>query len=186
MPSSGAGGAGEQPHQRRMARLFGRRRTAIEREMERLFARKQAVFSPVPFNRAKAIMGIFRIASRALIESVRMQLFSRCAVRQIQVDCAAAAELIRDLVAAEDGSVVDGLLDEVTALAALRCVERPQKRVPLAGRMAAPGAAGAAAAAAAVAAATAGIDPELDDLLLEQSVVEEVCKRSRRRPESFL
>lgn len=106
---------------RRLGRPFGRRRTAIEREMERLFARKQRVFSAVPFSRTKAVMGVFRIAARAVLEFIRGLYFNASAVQQLQVDCAAASCAIRELVQPEDASVVDGFFDEIVASAALRC-----------------------------------------------------------------
>lgn len=111
----------QQTH-RRLGRPLGRRRTAIEREMERLFARKQRVFSGVPFSRTKAVMGVFRIAARAILEFVRDRYFDISYTQQLQVDCAAASCTIRELVQPEDASVVDGFFDEIVASAAARCI----------------------------------------------------------------
>ncbi|KAL8435089.1 hypothetical protein ACSSS7_002679 [Eimeria intestinalis] len=119
--SPAAGGTTAQP-QRRLGRPLGRRRTAIEREMERLFARKQQVFCAVPCSRTKAVMGVFRIAARAVLEFVRYLHFTVSSMQQLQVNCAAASCAIRQLVQVEDASVVDGFLDEVVASAAARCI----------------------------------------------------------------
>ncbi|KAL8444063.1 hypothetical protein Emag_005716 [Eimeria magna] len=116
-----AGEASAQPH-RRLGRPLGRRRTVIEREMERLFARKQQVFCVVPCSRTKAVMGVFRIAARAVLEFVRYLHFTVSSMQQLQVNCAAASCAIRELVQMEDASVVDGFLDEVVASAAARCL----------------------------------------------------------------
>lgn len=124
-PSALAQLPGAEPPQqvhRRLGRPFGRRRTAIEREMERLFARKQRVFSSVPFSRTKAVMGVFRIVARAILEFVRGRYFDVRATQQLQVDCAAASWAIRELVQPEDASVVDGFFDEIVTSAALRCI----------------------------------------------------------------
>ncbi|PHJ22424.1 vps51 vps67 protein [Cystoisospora suis] len=187
--SGGGGSSAEQQHQRRVARLFGRRRTALEKEMERLFSRKQPVFSQVPFSRAKAVMGIFRIASRTLLEFVRFSSFSRRAVRQLQIECAVVGEPIRDLVPAEDGCVVDGLLDEVVACALSRCFEKvqiPQTTLLHGGRVLMAAAAvgkpigeGAALSESGGGKGQGGAS-ELP-ILLEQTEIEDICNRYRRR-----
>lgn len=121
----------QQQHQqhRRLGRPLGRRRSPIEVEMERLFARKQRVFAAVPFSRGKALMALFRIVARAVLEFVRgCCYFNPQQLQQLQVDSAAAAAAVRVYVQTEDASVVDGFFDEIVACAATRCIHNAQQR----------------------------------------------------------
>merc|ERR1712113_1147820 len=90
-------------------------------EAERLWARGLQVFAPIPFNRNGAIVGILRIAFKALYEYMREETFAKFGLQQIQVDCAFLMEVVRDFVEAEDASVLDSLLDEVVTSASQRC-----------------------------------------------------------------
>merc|ERR1712056_28042 len=90
---------------------------------ERLWARGLQVFAPIPFNRNGAIVGILRIAFKALYEYVREETFAKFGLQQIQVDCTFFAEVVRDFVDPEDANLLDSLLDEVVTSATQRCVE---------------------------------------------------------------
>eukprot|EP00927_Polykrikos_kofoidii_P038452 TRINITY_DN32796_c0_g1_i1.p1 TRINITY_DN32796_c0_g1~~TRINITY_DN32796_c0_g1_i1.p1 ORF type:complete len:812 (+),score=188.65 TRINITY_DN32796_c0_g1_i1:91-2526(+) len=92
---------------------------AIERE----YAKKLRVFAPIPFNRNGVIVGILRIAFKALYEYMREETFAKYGLQQIQLDCAFLAEVVRDFVEAEDAGVLDSLLEEVVASATKRCVD---------------------------------------------------------------
>jgi len=107
-------------HQRRM---FERNKNSMELEMERLWAKKLQVFAPIALSRSSAVMGVLRIAFKALYEYVREETFSRFGLQQVQVDCALLAEVSRDLVEAEDAGLLDSLLGEVVSSAGQRCVE---------------------------------------------------------------
>jgi len=72
----------------------------MELEMERLWAKKLQVFAPTPFNRNGAIVGILRIAFKALYEYMREETFAKFGLQQIQVDCAFLGEVVRDFVEA--------------------------------------------------------------------------------------
>ncbi|OEH78683.1 vacuolar protein sorting-associated protein 51 related protein [Cyclospora cayetanensis] len=100
---------------RRLARFLSRRRTAVEREMERLFARKQRVYGCVTFNRCRSVLSVFRIAARAVLEFVRGCSLPPAAVQQLQADCEEAADAVRQLLQPEDASLVDGVFDEIAA-----------------------------------------------------------------------
>jgi len=104
-------------------RNFSRFKNSMEREMERLWAKKLQVFAPIPFNRNGAVVGILRIAFKAFFEYMREETFGKYGLQQIQVDCAFMGEMVRDFVEADDASVLDSLLDEVVASAQLRCVD---------------------------------------------------------------
>merc|ERR1711933_628403 len=108
-------------YQRRTLRSI---KNSMELEMERLWAKKLQVFAPIPFNRNGTIVGILRIAFKALYEFMREETFAKFGLQQIQVDCAFLADVARsDFVEAEDANVLDSLLDEVIESAKLRCVE---------------------------------------------------------------
>merc|ERR1712083_1044203 len=100
---------------------LGRFKNSMELEMERLWAKKLQVFAPIPFNRNGAIVGILRIAFKALYEYMREETFAKFGLQQIQVDCAFLAEVVRDFVEAEDAGVLDSLLDVVVTSASQRC-----------------------------------------------------------------
>merc|ERR1712187_208980 len=68
-----------------------------------------------------AIVGILRIAFKALYEYMREETFAKFGLQQIQVDCAFLAEASRDFVEAEDANMLDSLLDEVVTSASQRC-----------------------------------------------------------------
>mmetsp|Transcript_148711 Transcript_148711/g.262599 ORF Transcript_148711/g.262599 Transcript_148711/m.262599 type:complete len:829 (+) Transcript_148711:115-2601(+) len=104
-------------------RVLSRVKNDMELEMERLWAKKLQVFATIPFNRNGAIVGILRIAYKALCEYVREETFAKFGLQQIQVDCAFLAEITRDFVEAEDAGVLDSLLDEAVTSASQRCVE---------------------------------------------------------------
>lgn len=105
-------------HQRRTLSRF---KSGMELEMERLWAKKLLVFDRIPFNRNRALVGILRIAFKALYEYMRDETFSKFGLQQIQVDCAFLQEAARDFVAAEDASTLEHLLDEVLNSATQRC-----------------------------------------------------------------
>merc|ERR1712060_432563 len=102
---------------------LGRLKNSMELEMERLWAKKLQVFAPIPFNRNGTIVGILRIAFKALYEYMREETFAKFGLQQIQVDCAFLSEVVRDFVEPDDASVLDSLLDEVVASASQRCEE---------------------------------------------------------------
>merc|ERR1712190_408675 len=104
---------------------LSRFKSSMELEMERVWAKKLQVFAPIPFNRNGAIVGILRIAFKALYEYMREETFAKFGLQQIQVDCAFLAEVVRDFVEAEDASVLDSLLDVVVTSASQRCCDDP-------------------------------------------------------------
>jgi len=98
-------------------------KNSMELEMERLWAKKLQVFAPIPFNRNGAILGVLRIAFKALYEHAREQTFTKSGLQQLQVDCAFLLEAVRDFVEAEDAGVLESLLDEAVTSASQRCRE---------------------------------------------------------------
>jgi hypothetical protein len=104
-------------------RTFSRLKNSMEMEMERLWAKKLQVYAPIPFNRNGAVVGILRIAFKALFEYVREETFGKFGLQQIQVDCTFLGEMVRDFVETDDASVLDSLLDEVVTSAQMRCIE---------------------------------------------------------------
>jgi len=111
------------PRGQEARRHLGQRKSNLELEMERLWAKKLHVFAPIPFNRNGAIVGILRIAFKALYEYMREETFGKYGLQQIQVDCAFLSEIVRDFVEPEDANVLDSLLDEAVTSATNRCTE---------------------------------------------------------------
>merc|ERR1712139_633077 len=102
-------------------RVFNRNKNSMEMEMDRLWAKKLQVFASIPLNRNGAVMGILRIAFKALYEYVREQTFAKLGLQQVQLDCALLAEVSRDFVGAEDANLLESLLGEVVNSASQRC-----------------------------------------------------------------
>jgi len=106
------------PSERRPLNRF---KDSMELEIERLVAKKLQIFAPIPFNRNGAIVGILRIAFKALYEYMREEMFAKFGVQQIQVDCAFLADAARIFVESEDAGALDSLLDEALTSASRRC-----------------------------------------------------------------
>lgn len=102
-------------------RPLSRLKVSMELEIERMVAKKLQVFAPIPFNRNGAIVGILKIAFKALFEYIREETFAKFGMQQIQVDCAFLADAARDFVEAEDANLLDSLLDEALSCASMRC-----------------------------------------------------------------
>jgi len=119
----------EDPRKTRSAASHARRsywsKNSMELEMERLWARKLQVFAAVSLSRQGAIVGILRIAFKALCEYVREETMCQFGLHQVQVDCAILSEGVRDFVgdAEDDAGLLDSLLGEVVNCATQRCVD---------------------------------------------------------------
>merc|ERR1719188_1194991 len=103
-------------------------KTEMQLELERLVVRKRSVFEPIPFNRNGAIVGILRIAFKALYEYMREETFAQFGVQQIQVDTAFLAEVIREFVEMDDSGALESLLDEAVVSAQQRCEQQRSER----------------------------------------------------------
>ena len=104
-------------------RVFSLNKSPMELEMELMLARKTQVFAAIPFNRNGAVVGILRIAFKALYEYVREETFPKFGLQQIQVDAELFGEIARDFVEAEDASTLGSLLAEAVHSASQRCAE---------------------------------------------------------------
>eukprot|EP00929_Paragymnodinium_shiwhaense_P054009 TRINITY_DN27078_c0_g1_i1.p1 TRINITY_DN27078_c0_g1~~TRINITY_DN27078_c0_g1_i1.p1 ORF type:complete len:849 (+),score=238.17 TRINITY_DN27078_c0_g1_i1:224-2770(+) len=112
-------------------RLLNQRKSEMELQIEREWAKKVQVYAPVPFNRNGAMLGILRVAFKAFYESVREETFGRFGLQQLQVDCAFLGEFLREFVENEEAGVMDSLLDEVVTSASQRCTDPVQMDVAL-------------------------------------------------------
>eukprot|EP00927_Polykrikos_kofoidii_P040074 TRINITY_DN34318_c0_g1_i1.p1 TRINITY_DN34318_c0_g1~~TRINITY_DN34318_c0_g1_i1.p1 ORF type:complete len:861 (-),score=201.35 TRINITY_DN34318_c0_g1_i1:185-2767(-) len=106
-------------------RVLGRnnRKDSMELEMERLWGRKLQVYAPVPFTRPGTLLGILRVAFKALVEYLRDETLTRRGLQQVQLDCALLAEVTKDFVETEDVAVLESLLGEALNSARHRCDE---------------------------------------------------------------
>lgn len=75
----------------------------------------------MPFSRSGGILGVLRVAFKALVEYVREESFAAYGVQQLQVDSALLSELSRDFVENDDAAMLSGLLAEAVGSAAQRC-----------------------------------------------------------------
>lgn len=55
--------------------------------IQKLFAEKIEIFSPVEFSKISVLTGIVKITLKTLLECVRLKTFSKYGLQQIQVDC---------------------------------------------------------------------------------------------------
>lgn len=109
----------ERPDRRSLAHS----RNPMEREMERLLAKKLQTFAPAPFNRNGVLVGILRIAFKALYEFVREVTFGKYGLQQIQVDCAFLTLFVQGFVEADDAGNLEHILGEALTSGMARCTE---------------------------------------------------------------
>jgi len=109
----------EYPDRRSLAQF----RNSMEREMERLLAKKLQTFAPVPFNRNGVLVGILRIAFKALYEDVREVTFGKYGLQQVQVDCAFLTLFVQGFVEGDDAGLLESLLSEALTSSMARCIE---------------------------------------------------------------
>ncbi len=55
--------------------------------IQKLFAEKIEIFSPVDFSKVSVLTGIVKISLKTFLECIRLKTFSRYGLQQIQVDC---------------------------------------------------------------------------------------------------
>ncbi len=55
--------------------------------IQKLFAEKIEIFSPVDFAKSSVLTGIIKISLKTFLECIRLKTFSQYGLQQIQVDC---------------------------------------------------------------------------------------------------
>jgi hypothetical protein len=55
--------------------------------IQKLFAEKIEIFTPVDFNKVSVLTGIIKITLKTFLECLRLKTFSKYGLQQIQVDC---------------------------------------------------------------------------------------------------
>lgn len=55
--------------------------------IQKLFAEKIEIFSPVEFSKVSVLTGIVKITLKTFLECIRLKTFSKYGLQQIQVDC---------------------------------------------------------------------------------------------------
>ena len=61
--------------------------TKLLSNIQKMFAEKIEIFSPVEFNRVSILTGIIKITLKTFLECVRLKTFCKYGLQQIQVDC---------------------------------------------------------------------------------------------------
>uniref|UniRef100_A0A8V0ZF80 Vacuolar protein sorting-associated protein 51 homolog n=1 Tax=Gallus gallus TaxID=9031 RepID=A0A8V0ZF80_CHICK len=95
--------------------------THLLSNIQKLFSERIDIFSPVEFNKVSVLTGIIKISLKTLLECVRLRTLGRFGLQQVQVDGHYLQLYLWRFAA--DERVVQGLLDEVAASAAHRCLD---------------------------------------------------------------
>ncbi|NXD28165.1 VPS51 protein, partial [Spelaeornis formosus] len=95
--------------------------THLLSNIQKLFSERIDIFSPVEFNKVSVLTGIIKISLKTLLECVRLRTLGRFGLQQVQVDGHYLQLYLWRF--ASDERVVQGLLDEVAASAAHRCLD---------------------------------------------------------------
>jgi len=90
-------------------------------DIDQLFAKKVQYFGPVSFSVAYIVTSIIKICLKNYLESVRLQTFGTHGFQQIQVDTHFIRLNFAEIV--DDVTVLDGILDQILANAADRCLD---------------------------------------------------------------
>jgi len=93
---------------------------AIAKDIDKLFAKKEAAFSPLEFKRDSILSGIVEMGLKTLIECMRMQTLGTPGLHLIQIDTYVLRLILRGFTDQE--GVVDSMLDETISSAAERCL----------------------------------------------------------------
>ncbi|KYO33754.1 vacuolar sorting-associated protein 51-like protein [Alligator mississippiensis] len=95
--------------------------TNLLSNIQKLFSERIDIFSPVEFNKVSVLTGIVKISLKSFLECVRLRTFGRFGLQQVQVDCHYLQLYLWRFVG--DEGLVHGLLDEIVASAAHRCLD---------------------------------------------------------------
>ncbi|XP_069713260.1 vacuolar protein sorting-associated protein 51 homolog [Phaenicophaeus curvirostris] len=95
--------------------------THLLSNIQKLFSERIDIFSPVEFNKVSVLTGIIKISLKTLLECVRLRTLGRFGLQQVQVDGHYLQLYLWRFAA--DERIVQGLLDEVAASAAHRCLD---------------------------------------------------------------
>ncbi|KAM6075555.1 vacuolar protein sorting-associated protein 51 homolog [Chlamydotis macqueenii] len=95
--------------------------THLLSNIQKLFSERIDIFSPVEFNKVSVLTGIIKISLKTLLECVRLRTLGRFGLQQVQVDGHYLQLYLWRFAA--DERVVQGLLHEVAASAAHRCLD---------------------------------------------------------------
>ncbi|XP_046850741.1 vacuolar protein sorting-associated protein 51 homolog isoform X2 [Xenia sp. Carnegie-2017] len=89
--------------------------------IQKLFSEKIEIFSPVEFSKVSILTGIIKITLKTLLECVRLRIFSKFGLQQVQVDAHYLQMYLWRFVS--DEKLVYVMLDEVVNSTVHRCVE---------------------------------------------------------------
>lgn len=95
--------------------------------IQKLFAEKIEIFSPVEFSKVSVLTGIVKITLKTFLECIRLRTFSKYGLQQIQVDCHYLQLYLWRFVS--DENLVYFLLEEILTSSIQRCTE-PQLMEP--------------------------------------------------------
>ena len=93
--------------------------TSFASNIQKMFSEKIEIFSPVEASKVSIMTGVIKIALKTLLESTRLQTFSRFGFQQMQVDVHYLSLYLWRFVS--DENLVTFMLDEVMSSAVHRC-----------------------------------------------------------------
>jgi vacuolar protein sorting-associated protein 51 len=89
--------------------------------IQKLFADKIDIFSPVDFNQLSVLTGIIKITLKTFLECIRLKTFSKYGLQQIQVDCHYLQLYLWRFFT--DENLIYMLLEEILTSTIHRCIE---------------------------------------------------------------
>ncbi|KAK0076325.1 hypothetical protein PV325_005574 [Microctonus aethiopoides] len=95
--------------------------SSLVSNIHKLFSERIEIFAPVAFNKASILTGIIKISLKTFLECVRLRIFSKYGLQQIQVDTHYLQLYLWRFV--NDENLVHFLLDEILGSAVHRCLE---------------------------------------------------------------
>lgn len=89
--------------------------------VSKLFSEKLEFYTSVQFNKSSILTGIVKISLKGFLEYVRMCIFGKFGLQQMQVDIAYLQIYMWRFVT--DESLVNGLLEEIITNTITRCID---------------------------------------------------------------
>eukprot|EP00455_Lapot_gusevi_P015908 TRINITY_DN18116_c0_g2_i2.p1 TRINITY_DN18116_c0_g2~~TRINITY_DN18116_c0_g2_i2.p1 ORF type:complete len:163 (-),score=63.54 TRINITY_DN18116_c0_g2_i2:36-488(-) len=91
-------------------------------DYERFFSKKIQILAGIKANRASPLVGVYKVAFKALLEVTRSMHFSREGLHQLQVDVYALMAQLPLSIPQDDHHILHALLDDVLVSGNDRCM----------------------------------------------------------------
>ncbi|VDD86621.1 unnamed protein product [Enterobius vermicularis] len=94
---------------------------SISSTLDKLWSERVDFCANVEFNRTSVLTALVNITMKSLLESVRLQTFSKFGLQQIQVDCSFLQQRLWRFISDDQGTV--SFIDEIISSAMHRCID---------------------------------------------------------------